>query len=454
LRLNRGIHGTFASGAAETHFGIILTQPQTFTNAAGTLNIFGPDVDNGGFDLTVRVNGGTVIFADDQHMHGAGGLIKEGPGVLRLAATEHSSYLGVTRVNEGTLELAKPLSNIAVPNDLIIGDDVSAPGTAVVNLNNAHQIADDAAVVIASSGILDSDGYAESIGALSGNGRLLLGNSFGTTFTGTSTFSGTIIGTVGALVKSGSGTLIFAGTNLHSGMVQCSAGTLQVDGDQSLPLTRITSGGRLQGSGFVGVLDINGGGAEIAPGSSPGVLTCSHYNADGTGGATLEIELNGPAPGSGYDQLNVTGTVTLTNTILAASLNFASALSNQFVIINNEGTGPVLGTFTAKPQGFIFAIGSELFRISYVGGDGNDVVLTQVSGTPARPRLNIELISPVAVRLMWPTNPPGFNLEFNTNLASPAGWLPESVLPLVVGTNNIVTNATSDAQKFYRLEKN
>ena len=147
------------------------------------------------------------------------------------------------------------------------------------------------------------------------------------------------------------------------------------------------------------------------------------------------------------------GTVTLTGMGLAASLNYASSLSNQFVIINNDGSEAVVGTFTAKPQGFTFAIGSEQFRISYVGGDGNDVVLTQVSGIPALPRLNIEPISPVAVRLLWPTNPPGFNLQFNTNLSSSVGWSPEAGSPFVVGTNHIVTNATSERQKFYRLKK-
>ncbi len=70
----------------------------------------------------------------------------------------------------------------------------------------------------------------------------------------------------------------------------------------------------------------------------------------------------------------------------------------------------------------------------------------------ANPRLSIERVPPNAVRLLWPTNPSGFNLEFNTNLAT-ANWQSASPAPIVVGTNNVVTNATTSPQQFYRVKK-
>ncbi len=454
VRVNNGIHGAYATSSSLVVLPIILTQAQTFTNGAGQLNLLGPDVDNGGYALTVQVDGGTVLFGGDQLMRGAGGLIKEGPGVLRLAATANSIYFGTTRVNEGVLELAKPGGTIAVPGDLIIGDGVGGPGSDIVRLMGQNQIANGGTVGIASSGLLDTAGHAETIGTLSGSGAIIVGNAFVSEVAGVSTFTGTISGSVGSFVKSGSGILIFAGTNTHTGTMQCQQGILQADGVQLAPLTRITSGGRLQGTGLIGALDINGNGAAVAPGSSPGILTCSNYNADGIGSGTLEIELSGPAPGSGYDQLNVRGTVTLSNQTLSVSLNFPSALGNQFVIINNDGNDAVTGVFTGRPEGSTFAAGGEQFRIGYAGGDGNDVVLTQISGIPTTaPRLDIELVSSNAVRLLWPTNPPGFNLEGNTNLVNTNGWL-SVVPPFIAGTNNVVTNATSEPQKFYRLKKN
>jgi hypothetical protein len=61
----------------------------------------------------------------------------------------------------------------------------------------------------------------------------------------------------------------------------------------------------------------------------------------------------------------------------------------RFVLISNDGTDPVTGTFAGLPEGALLsALGPEIeesdivvasnvqFRISYKGGDGNDVVLT------------------------------------------------------------------------------
>jgi len=100
--------------------------------------------------------------------------------------------------------------------------------------------------------------------------------------------------------------------------------------------------------------------------------------------------------------------------------------------------------------GSILSIGGDQFLLTYAGGDGNDVVLTQLSLLPS---LAIERASSSAVRLLWPTNAQVFNLENNTNLAG-TNWLSTSPSPTVIGTNNVVTNSTtSGSAKFYRLRK-
>jgi hypothetical protein len=59
------------------------------------------------------------------------------------------------------------------------------------------------------------------------------------------------------------------------------------------------------------------------------------------------------------------------------------------------------------PEGTVTNLNGMPFRISYIGGDGNDVTLT---ATP--PRLNVARTSdPVKVRLSWSTNYPGFHLR-------------------------------------------
>ena len=56
------------------------------------------------------------------------------------------------------------------------------------------------------------------------------------------------------------------------------------------------------------------------------------------------------------------------------------------------------------------------------------------------------------VILTWPTNAAGYTLVFATNLVSPV-WLTNSPPPVVVNTNNAVTNGISGTQKFYRLSQ-
>jgi hypothetical protein len=53
--------------------------------------------------------------------------------------------------------------------------------------------------------------------------------------------------------------------------------------------------------------------------------------------------------------------------------------------------------------------------------------------------------------LEWPTNATGYNLAFSTNLALP-GWSTNLPAPVVVITNDVVTNAISGTKRFFRLQ--
>jgi hypothetical protein len=84
--------------------------------------------------------------------------------------------------------------------------------------------------------------------------------------------------------------------------------------------------------------------------------------------------------------------------------------------------------------------------------DGTAGIWKAVFSTLSGPVLSIERAPPDSVRLLWQTNDPAFGLQFNTNLAT-TNWSSATPLPVVLGTNNVVTNAASGAQKFYRLFK-
>ena len=133
----------------------------------------------------------------------------------------------------------------------------------------------------------------------------------------------------------------------------------------------------------------------------------------------------------------------------SASLNYASSVNDQFVIINNDGSDAVTGAFNGLPQGKKLYIGNQLFQITYTGFTGNDVVLTRLV-TPLPPSLIIQPVLPASVRLLWPTNDPPFSLQTATNLPS-SNWAATLPLPVVLGTNSIVTNSITDKPRFYRL---
>jgi hypothetical protein len=57
------------------------------------------------------------------------------------------------------------------------------------------------------------------------------------------------------------------------------------------------------------------------------------------------------------------------------------------------------------------------------------------------------------VVLSWPTNAVGFTLKSMTSLVSSAVWTNVSPAPVIVNTNNVVTNSISGARRFYRLSQ-
>jgi hypothetical protein len=63
--------------------------------------------------------------------------------------------------------------------------------------------------------------------------------------------------------------------------------------------------------------------------------------------------------------------------------------------------------------------------------------------------LSLELLSPGSHRVLWPTNDPTVQLQFSTDMISWATAPP----PVVLDTNNVVTNAAAGDRGFYRLFK-
>ena len=79
--------------------------------------------------------------------------------------------------------------------------------------------------------------------------------------------------------------------------------------------------------------------------------------------------------------LKVNGSVNLGGANFNGSIgaDYVSAPSHTYTIIDNDGTmDAVTGTFAGIADGATVTLGTEDFKISYHGGDGNDVTLTDI----------------------------------------------------------------------------
>ncbi len=169
---------------------------------------------------------------------------------------------------------------------------------------------------------------------------------------------------------------IAADTPLLATTIRQVAGEVRVDGTLASYGEYRLEGGTLFGTGRVPT-KLSQLGGTLSPGNSPGLLEIDgDYNLATAG--TLFIETGGSSAGTEYDQLDVTGSVTLAGNLSAYVIS-TIVKGTQFTIINNDGSDPVVGSFAGLPEGAVFDNGYDEYRVSYVGGDGNDVVLTAIT---------------------------------------------------------------------------
>ena len=219
--------------------------------------------------------------------------------------------------------------------------------------------------------------------------------------------------------KDNEGTVLVESSNNTSGTPNGQIGnaheakTIQLDGDKpdefvtvkkgetvllngSRSDVSVNEGGVFGGDATVGGLYVSG---VVSPGNSPGKITVlGGFSLENTGVYKAEI-LNKDH----YDQ------IVARDVYLKGSLDLtylAGGVINKgdtFTIISNNGTNPVQGTFKDLPEGAEVTVSGATFKISYVGGDGNDVVLTAQndSKAPKAPntggeKLSVNLIGAIA----------------------------------------------------------
>ena len=144
----------------------------------------------------------------------------------------------------------------------------------------------------------------------------------------------------------------------------------------------VQNGGVLKGTGTANSVNVEEGG-KIAPGNSPGTLTIlDSFTLSGT----YEAELLST---SSYDKLEVgenysggSNAVFLNSGAtlgLVLSDGWTIKQGDAFTIIDNRSSTAVEGTFEGLAEGAQLALSGVTFNISYVGGYGNDIVLTALN---------------------------------------------------------------------------
>ena len=100
-----------------------------------------------------------------------------------------------------------------------------------------------------------------------------------------------------------------------------------------------------------------------------------------------------------YDQIDVSYGAGLANGRLDLTYLEGGVIKkgDTFTIINNRGTSPIDGSamFKDLPEGAEVTVDGAIFKISYVGGDGNDVVLTAQNDSVA-PKASVASKDPKA----------------------------------------------------------
>ncbi|MGL4463738.1 MAG: beta strand repeat-containing protein, partial [Planctomycetia bacterium] len=350
--------GNIVVGASSAATTLSIQQSET-TTYAGVIS--GP----GGVDF--RFNGGTLTLSGANTF--TGGLSTQ-TGVLRAGAA--GTVFGAGELNNGAMV---ELAGFAVTVGRLVGSGMLTTGGASGGLTVGD------ATDFTYSGSFSGLGSLTKVGVgqmtLSANtafaqamvqqGTLRIGDGSTTTFSG------------GVQVTGATATFIVSQNATVGQSVAVSAGSASILGTVSGGAT-ITGTGFLRGGNsfgtpgtVTGAVSVTGGGT-FGPAAGGSELNTGNLTI-GTGGV-FAVELSGTEAGVDFSQAIVTGTVSLTGSTFAPTLNYIPTAGDSYLLISNNAADAVVGTFTGLAEGATVMVGGRPMSISYRGGDGNDVVLT------------------------------------------------------------------------------
>jgi autotransporter-associated beta strand protein len=388
---------------------VALTGQNTFggnvVHNAGTLSLAGVGTGTPGSPVAGPLGRGTLQLGGGQLTSSAAATVFN--NVVLQAGTTTS-----IASNTANLTLAGNISGDGNINESganvggthFNGDNGGFTGTFTSNGGGNHRVRFNSATAGSENAVWvlnnnATDGYGLtfgsakiSFGALSGGGQFRSDSANGTigiisvgalnidtTFSGVMVANGTrFIG----LEKVGTGRFTLTGNNSFDGPTTVVGGMLVVTNGYRSPVT--VSGGIFGGTGSSNAAISVAAGSTLAPGNpaaNQGVGTLTTTGAVTlNAGATYAVQLNSDTRAA--DKL-VTGSINLDGTLLEVADLGGSMLSagTSFILVDNTGANPVTGTFVGLEEGATLGAGGNLYRITYAGGTGNDIVLTVIVPT-------------------------------------------------------------------------
>ncbi|MFO0810818.1 MAG: hypothetical protein U0746_19485 [Gemmataceae bacterium] len=187
----------------------------------------------------------------------------------------------------------------------------------------------------------------------------------------------------GSVTQSGTGTVTFDGPSYPAGGITTLSGATYVNATNAVAPGPVTVYGTLGGTGVVGDVSVWGSAAiDPTAGNAIGTLTTGNLTVGSVSTfglliGTVKIDLASSVSAVAADKLVVHGTVSLSSGTLVLGTATLNVLvpGLRVTIIDNDGTDSS-GTFYHLPEGSVVTtIRGVALRITYKGGDGNDVEL-------------------------------------------------------------------------------
>jgi len=221
------------------------------------------------------------------------------------------------------------------------------------------------AVSVASGAMMDLDGSAQTIAALSdvsGSGGVVSNSAPATTTltlapaSGSTTFSGNLkdggSGNAISLVVNGTGgTQVLGGASTYTGSTTVSGGTLMVNGNNSAATgaVAVNAGGTLGGSGTIGgnVTVANSATAMLYPNSAATLNLSGTLTIGGTSSG-IKFGLSSSAAGANDGVVLANQNVTITGAP-PITINSSGSLDYNDYVLINAGSGSISGSFNTTP---------------------------------------------------------------------------------------------------------